>query len=93
MRLKICDSRLTCKVANKSLNVRERVEVVERNKKTVPSLPLMPCELSVSVKENPDRKKNRVQTMQLICNVNQLTGFYMSGMLTWNRLIAAHNCM
>ena len=57
MRLKICDSRLTCKVANKSLNVRERVEVVERNKKTVPSLPLMPCELSVSVKENPDRKK------------------------------------
>ena len=29
--------------------------------------------------------------MQLICNVNQLTGFYMSGMLTWNRLIAAYN--
>ena len=23
----------------------------------VPSLPLLPCELSVSVKENPDRKK------------------------------------
>ena len=93
MRLKICDSRLTCKVANKSLNVRERVEVVERNKKTVPPpLPLMSCELSVSVKENPDRK-NRVETMQLICNVNQLTGFYMSGILTWNRLIAAHNCM
>ena len=29
MRLKICDSHLTCKVANKRLNVRERVEVVE----------------------------------------------------------------
>ena len=91
MRLKICDSRFTCKIANKYLNVRERVEVVERNKKTAPSLPLLSCELSVSVKENPDRKKNHVETKQLICNVNQLTGFYMSGMLTWNRLIAAHN--
>ena len=29
LRLKICDSHLTCKVANKCLNVRERVEVVE----------------------------------------------------------------
>ena len=27
----------------------------------VPSLPLLPCELSVSVKENPDRKKNILQ--------------------------------
>ena len=34
----------------------ERVEVVEWNK-MVPSLPLLPCELSVSVKENPGRKK------------------------------------
>ena len=25
----------------------------------VPSLPLLSCELSVSVKENPDRKKNK----------------------------------
>ena len=29
VRLKICDSHLTCKVATKCLNVRERVEVVE----------------------------------------------------------------
>ena len=29
LRLKICDSHLTCKVANKRLNARERVEVVE----------------------------------------------------------------
>ena len=58
MRLKICDSHLTCKVANKCLNVRERVEVVERNK-LVPSLPLLSCELSVCVKENPDRKKKK----------------------------------
>ena len=45
------------KVANKCLNVRERVEVVEWNKKIVPSLPLLSCESSVSVKQNPDRKK------------------------------------
>ena len=31
MRLKICDSHLICKVANKCLNVRERVVVVEWN--------------------------------------------------------------
>ena len=45
-------------VANKCLNVRERVEVVEWNK-MVSSLPLLSCELSVSVKENPDRKKKK----------------------------------
>ena len=27
----------------------------------VPSLPLLTCDLSVSVKENPDRKKNILQ--------------------------------
>ena len=45
-------------VANKCLNVRERVEVVEWNK-MAPSLPLLSCEWSVSVKENPDRKKKK----------------------------------
>ena len=55
---KICDSHLTCKVANKCLNVRQRVEVVEWNE-MVPSLPLLSSELSVSVKENPDRKKKK----------------------------------
>ena len=55
MRLKIRDSHLTCKVANKCLDVRERVEVVEWNKRW--SLPF-PCESSVSVKENPDGKKS-----------------------------------
>ena len=54
MRLKICDSHLTCKVANKFLNVLERVEVVEWKKRRSPPYP---CESSVSVKENPDRKK------------------------------------
>ena len=61
MRLKICDSHLTCKVANKCLNVRERLEVVEW-KKMVPFLPLLSCELSVSVKENPHRKKKQKTT-------------------------------
>ena len=55
-RLKIWDSHLTCKVANKYLNVRERVEVAQWNKKWSPH-PLLSCESSVSVKENPDRKK------------------------------------
>ena len=57
LQLKISDSHLTCKVVNKCLNVRERVEVVEWKKKKVPSLPLLTCESSVFVKENPDRKK------------------------------------
>ena len=58
LRLKICDSHLTCKVANKCLNARERVEVIEWNK-MVASLLLLSCEFSVSLKENPDRKKKR----------------------------------
>ena len=33
LRLKIRDSHLTCKVANKGLNVREWVELVEWNKR------------------------------------------------------------
>ena len=40
------------KFQNKCLNARERVEW-----KMVLSLPLLSCESSVSVKENPDRKK------------------------------------
>ena len=32
----------------------------------VPSLPLLSCELSVSVKENPDRKKNKKKLLMVI---------------------------
>ena len=39
MRLKIRGSHLKCKVANKCLNVRERVELVGRNKDASP----FPC--------------------------------------------------
>ena len=40
--LAIRDSHLTCKVANKCLNVREWVEVVEFNKKWSPTFPCCP---------------------------------------------------
>ena len=42
VRLKICDSHLTCKAANKYLNVHERVEVVEWNKKLSSPFPSCP---------------------------------------------------
>ena len=42
--------------ANKCLNVSELVEVVRVKQKNAP--PLLSSELSVSGKENPDRKKN-----------------------------------
>ena len=45
------------KLQVKCLNVRERVEKVEWNKKMITFLPLLSCESSVSVKENLDRKK------------------------------------
>ena len=55
MWLKICDSHLTCKVANKCLNVRERVEVVEWNKRCSP--PFSCCPVSRQGPWNTDRKK------------------------------------
>ena len=72
MRLKKCDSHLTCKVANEYLNVRVRVEVVEWNK-MVPTLSLLPCKSSVSVKENSNRKKkqkNSKENFLVFFNVN-----------------------
>ena len=42
LRLKIRDSHLTCKVANKCLNVCERVEVVEWNRRWSPPFPWCP---------------------------------------------------
>ena len=58
MRLKICDSHLTCKVANKFLNVCEWVEVVEWNKRWSPPFPC--CSVSCQcLKENPYRKKKQ----------------------------------
>ena len=59
MRLKICDSHLTCKVANKCLNVRERVEVVEWNKKWSPPFPCCPVSRQCPWKKTLIEKKIR----------------------------------
>ena len=40
--------------------------MVEWNKKVVPSLPLLPYESSVSVKENPDRKKKKTLNLTVV---------------------------
>ena len=52
MRLKICVSHLTWKVANKCLNVCERVEVEERNRNDPLPSPAVMCIVSVRG-ENP----------------------------------------
>ena len=59
--IKICDSHLTCKVANKCLNVRERVEVVERNKRRPPPFPCWPVSRQCSWKKNLIEKQNSVR--------------------------------
>ena len=44
------------------------MEVTEWNK-MVPSLPLLSCEVSVAVKENPDRKKKILNgKLHFLCN-------------------------
>ena len=60
---------------NKCLNIGERmVVVVEWNKRWSPSLPMLSCESSVSVKENPDRKKNRhINKFLKIPSISSLT--------------------
>ena len=57
MRLKMRGSHLTCKVANRCLDVPEQVEVVKRNKDGSFFFSVLSRELSLSVKENSDRKK------------------------------------
>ena len=61
---------LTCKAANKCLNVRERMKMAEWNRRWYPPFPLLPCELSVSVKENPDSKKKPKTLSQLYLKKN-----------------------
>ena len=58
MRLKIRDSHLTCKVANKCLNIRERVEVVEWNKRWFPPFPCCPVNCQCLWKKTLIEKKN-----------------------------------
>ena len=59
LRLKICDSHPTCKVANKCLNVRERVEVVEWNKKWSPPFPCCPVNRQCPWKKTLIEKKKK----------------------------------
>ena len=60
LRLKIHGSHLTCKVANKCLNVREQLEVVEWNKRWCPTFPCCPVNREcVSVKKTPIEKKRQ----------------------------------
>ena len=54
----------------------------------VPSLPLLSCESSVSVKKKTLTEKNNIETSQLIYRANQLTGFYMVVNLAYNELKA-----
>ena len=56
MRLKMCDSHLTCKVSNKCLNVRKRMEVVKWNKKRSPNFPCCPVSCQCPWKKTLIRK-------------------------------------
>ena len=49
MQLKILGNYVRSKFANNCLNIHERVEVVDRNKKMVPLLLLLSCESSMTV--------------------------------------------
>ena len=53
------DSHLTCKVANKCLNVRERVEVVEWNKRRSPPFPYCPVSRQCPWKKTLIEKKKK----------------------------------
>ena len=66
MRLKICDSRLTCKVANKCLNVRERLEEVEWNKQWSPPFPCCPVNSQCLWKKTLIEKKKKSYPVLLI---------------------------
>ena len=62
MRLKICDGHLTWKVTNKCLNVRERVEVVDWNKKWSPRFLCCPLSRQCPWKKTLIEKKNYFST-------------------------------
>ena len=57
MRLKIWDSHLTCKIANKCLNVREREKVIEWNKRWFPPFLCCPVTLQCPWKKTLIEKK------------------------------------
>ena len=66
MRLKIRDSHLTCKVTNKCLNVHERLEVVEWNKRWSPPFPCCPVNRQCLWKKTLiEKKKKKKRTVSI----------------------------
>ena len=72
VRLKICDSHLTCKIAHKCLNVRERVEVVEWNRKKSPPFPYCPVSCQCPWKKPLIEKKKKIEVQ---CTKNYFNFF------------------
>ena len=73
VRLKICDSHLTCKVANKCLNVREWVEKVEWNKRRFPPSPCCPVSHQCPSKKTMiEKKKCSVSILQLCSHYKEI---------------------
>ena len=52
----------------------------------IPSLPLLSCDLSVSVKENPDRKKKKVTRINKKWNISYSLQFIDSARFMTNSL-------
>ena len=65
LQLKISDSHLTCKVVNKCLNVRERVEVVEWNKRRSPPFPCCPVSRQCPWKKTLIEKKQKTKIKKI----------------------------
>ena len=84
------------KLQNKCLKVCEWVEVVEWNRRypLPPPSPMIPCQSSVSVKENPDRKNKKKihkanKAIGIICKFNNILP--RSALLTiYHSLIRSH---
>ena len=77
VRLKICDSHLTCKVANKCLNIRERVEVVEWNKRWSPPFPCCPVSRQCLWKKTLIEKKNNSDLLPMALSLELRYNFYI----------------
>ena len=68
LRLKIRDSRFTCKVANRCVNVRERVEVIEWNKRWSPPFPCCPVSRQCPWKKTLIEKKRHIMVLLPKCS-------------------------
>ena len=78
MRLKVCDSHLTCKVENKCLNVRQRVEVVDWNRIWSPPFPGWPV-----IRQCPWQKSLREKKVDLKFKGKSQTLIWTRTRITW----------